>query len=143
MAVRLSTVPALDPFRALGHFAGGAERKRGGSGQCSDDRQHGRSGPSSCRRRKRGTQKEGLGRSKGGFTSKIHLRANIRGLPVASTISAGQVSDFKGYHPVMEDGGPEPKVLIADRGHDADFIREDMEERGGVAVIPTKRNRKI
>lgn len=42
----------------------------------------------------------------------------------------------------MEDGGPEPKVLIADRGYDADFIREDMEERGGVAVIPTKRNRK-
>jgi len=39
--------------------------------------------------------------------------------------------------------GPEPKVLIADKGYDADFIREDMEKRGGVAVIPTKRNRKI
>jgi len=38
--------------------------------------------------------------------------------------------------------GPQPKVLLADKGYDADFIREDMEQRGGVAVIPTKRNRK-
>jgi transposase len=63
-------------------------------------------------------------------------------LPVTSEISAGQVSGFKGYRPVMESGGPEPKILIGDRGYDADFIREDMEERGGVAVIPAKRNRK-
>lgn len=28
-------------------------------------------------------------------------------------------------------------------GYDADFIREDMEKRGGVAMIPTKRNRLI
>lgn len=33
-------------------------------------------------------------------------------------------------------------MLLADKGYDADFIREDMEQRGGVAVIPTKRNRK-
>ena len=28
-------------------------------------------------------------------------------------------------------------------GYDADFIRKDMEERGGIAMIPTKRNRLI
>jgi len=33
-------------------------------------------------------------------------------------------------------------VLLADKGYDADFIRQDMEQRGGIAVIPTKRNRK-
>jgi transposase len=53
------------------------------------------------------------------------------------------VSDYKGYLPVMDADGPEPKVLLADKGYDADFIREDMEKRGGVAMIPTKRNRLI
>ena len=42
----------------------------------------------------------------------------------------------------MAADGPPPKVLLAERGHDADFIREDMETRGGVAVIPTRKHRK-
>lgn len=42
----------------------------------------------------------------------------------------------------MGNGGPEPKVLIADKGYDADRIREEIEEKGGVAVIPARRSRK-
>lgn len=38
---------------------------------------------------------------------------------------------------------PAPKVLLSDKGYDADFIREDMERRSGIAMIPTKRNRLI
>jgi transposase len=64
-------------------------------------------------------------------------------LPIAAVISAGETSDFKGYAPVREADGPPPKVLLGDKGYDADFIREDMEKRGGIAVIPMKRNRKI
>jgi transposase len=84
---------------------------------------------------------QGVGRSKGGLTTKIHLRVNAAGLPVAAIVTGGEVSDFKGYAPVMADG-PGPKVLIGDKGYDTDFVREDMETRGGVAVIPAKRNRK-
>ena len=43
----------------------------------------------------------------------------------------------------MEEASLQPKVLLADKGYDADSIREDMESRGGVAVIPTRQNRKI
>jgi transposase len=43
----------------------------------------------------------------------------------------------------MDVDGPAPKVLLADKGYDADFIREDMKMRGGTAMIPTKRNRMI
>ena len=43
----------------------------------------------------------------------------------------------------MEAVGPEPKVLNADKGYDADRIRDDMEERGGVAVIPMRSGRKM
>jgi Transposase DDE domain len=65
------------------------------------------------------------------------------GLPIAITLSGGEVSDFKGYLPVMDTEGPAPKVLLADKGYDADFIRKDMEKRGGFAMIPTKRNRLV
>lgn len=65
------------------------------------------------------------------------------GLPIAFALTGGEVSDFKGYMPVMDADGPKPKVLLADKGYDADFIREDMERRGGMAMIPTKRNRLV
>ena len=65
------------------------------------------------------------------------------GLPIALAITGGEASDFKGYLPIMDADGPAPKVLLADKGYDADFIREDMARRGGMAMIPTKRNRKI
>ncbi len=95
-----------------------------------------------CAAGAKGAHKEGLGRSKGGFTSKIHLRANAGGLPVAAGIAGGEVSDDKGCAPVMA-GGPQPKVLLADRGYDADYIREDMAQRGGVAIIPTRKNHTV
>lgn len=43
----------------------------------------------------------------------------------------------------MEEAASDPKVLLADRGYDADSIRADIEERGGTPVIPTKRNRRV
>lgn len=99
-------------------------------------------GASSGGRRKRGTQKEGFGRSKGGFTTKIHLRTNAEGLPVAAEITGGEVSDYKGYDLVMEADGPDPKVVIADRGFDSDDVRKDIRGRGAQPVIPGRKNRK-
>jgi len=58
-------------------------------------------------------------------------------------LTGGEASDFKGYLPVMDADRPAPKVLLADKGYDADFIRADMEKRGGTAMIPPKRNRLI
>ena len=55
----------------------------------------------------------------------------------------GEVSDCKGYLPIMNADGPASMVLLADKGYDADFIRQDMEKRGSIAMIPTKRNRLI
>ena len=65
------------------------------------------------------------------------------GLPLAFALTCGEVSDYKGYLLIMNADGPAPKVLLSDKGYDADFIREDMERRGGTAMIPTKRNRRI
>lgn len=43
----------------------------------------------------------------------------------------------------MEEDAPPPKVLLADRGYDADDIRADVERCGGTPVIPTKKNRRV
>ena len=91
----------------------------------------------------KGDSNPGFWTLKASFTTKIHLRTNAIGLPIAAEISGGEVSDYKGYHLVIAADGPKPKVLLADRGYDSDFIREDMESRGGYAMIPTRKNRKI
>lgn len=43
----------------------------------------------------------------------------------------------------MEEPGPTPKVLIADKGYDSDTIRDDLRARGAEPVIPHKRNRTV
>ena len=143
MVIGLPTVPALDAVRFMGSTARSAERYGGRRRGGADDRFNHHPGTSLCRRRKGGTPSQGLGRSKGGFTTKIHLRTNGHGLPIAAQISPGQSSDFNGALPLMDADGPEAKVLLADRGYDSDKIRETLEAREIVAIIPTKRNRKV
>ncbi|WP_034994417.1 IS5 family transposase, partial [Beijerinckia mobilis] len=60
----------------------------------------------------------------------------------AATLSGGEVSDYSGFDPLIEAEGPEPKVLLADRGYDSDHIRETMETKGAATIIPTRKNRK-
>ena len=127
----------------MGNPARSAERDRGRRPDRSNDRQHDHPGSSLRRRRKRGTPRQALGRSRGGFSTKIHLRTNGEGLPVAATITAGEVSDYSGFAPLMEEEGPEPRVLLADRGYDSDHIRETMAAKGTATVIPTRKNRKV
>lgn len=65
------------------------------------------------------------------------------GLPVAVVLTGGQVSDVKGFAPVMAQPGPAPKVILGDKGYDTDVILADLEAKDIAAVIPPKRNRKI
>jgi transposase len=58
-------------------------------------------------------------------------------------LTGGEVSDVKGYAPVMAEPGPEPKVLLGDKGYDADAILADLDARGATAIIPPKRNRTV
>jgi transposase len=70
------------------------------------------------------------------------LRTNSIGLPIAITLSSGETSDYRGYDPLMEEPGPQPKVMIADKGYDSDAVRNDLNARKIEAVIPMRRNRK-
>lgn len=58
-------------------------------------------------------------------------------------ITPGQTSDYHGFDLVMADNLPTPSVLLADRGYDADSIRETMDKRGVLPVIPMRKSRKV
>ena len=57
-------------------------------------------------------------------------------------ITPGQTSDYLGFDLVMADNLPRPSVLLADRGYDADKIRDGMEGRNVLPVIPMRKSRK-
>ncbi len=57
-------------------------------------------------------------------------------------ITAGQTSDYLGFDLVMADNMPTPSVLLADRGYDADSIRETIDKRDVLPVIPMRKSRK-
>ena len=50
---------------------------------------------------------------------------------------------MKGYGPLMDQPGPSPKVMLADKGYDSDAIRQALKDRGVEPIIPFKRNRKV
>ena len=58
-------------------------------------------------------------------------------------ITLGQTSDYLGFDLVMADNLPEPSVLLADKGYDADSIRKKMSERNVLTQIPMRKSRKM
>ncbi|WP_375360192.1 transposase [Salipiger thiooxidans] len=56
-------------------------------------------------------------------------------------ITPGQTSDYMGFDLVMADNLPEPSVLVADRGYDADSIRKKMEARDVLTQIPMRKSK--
>ena len=57
-------------------------------------------------------------------------------------LSEGQMSDYKGAA-LMLDALPPAKALLGDRGYDADWLRQALADRGIIACIPSKTNRKV
>ncbi len=122
MELCLSAIPAMEPLRAVGRAAGCSFEQRGGTEDSPDDRQHCDPRPPSGSRRKKGTQKQALGGSCGGFTSKIHARTNGVGLPLGFVLTPGEAHDATAYDALMQTDDDHPKALLADRGYDTDAI---------------------
>ena len=56
-------------------------------------------------------------------------------------LAAGQISDYTGARKLLDDF-PAAKYLLADRGYDADWFREGLQEKGITLCIASKKNRK-
>ena len=66
---------------------------------------------------KRGlNETEGLGRSRGGFTTKLHARCDARGRPLGFVLTPGQAHDVKGFAPLfrmIDDGSKRSSPIVA------------------------------
>jgi transposase len=88
---------------------------------------------------KGGQQDQALGRSRGGFSTKIHLKVDLDGLPLAFHLTEGQASDSPQFE-VLLDLGPDitPRAAVGDKGHDSKANRSAARERSICPVIPFK-----
>jgi|SRR5579862_3883981 len=84
---------------------------------------------------------QGLGRSKGGFTSKIHIKVDALGCPLQFINTPGQTSDISQAAALIAD--VENCNVLADKGYDADHLRESLKKKGCITVIPGRSNRKV
>ena len=75
------------------------------------------------------------------MNTKLHAVTDARGRPVRFLISAGQVSDYTGAAAMLGDL-PQAEWLLADRGYDADWLREALKVKGMKACIPGRKSRK-
>ena len=67
-------------------------------------------------------QNQALGRSRGGFSTKIHVRCNAAGLPIGVVLSEGEAHDVTAYDGLMEQRDSDPGAMLADKGYDSDAI---------------------
>ncbi|MES8537183.1 IS5 family transposase, partial [Cutibacterium acnes] len=91
--------------------------------------------------RKRGAFAQAIGRSRGGWTCKLHGLADALGRPRVLLLSPGNTNDIALARALVEAAGPAHR-LIADRGYDATHLRRLLAERGTEAVIPSTTSRK-
>ncbi len=85
--------------------------------------------------KKNGTAAEqALGRSRGGFSTKIHVLVDGLGNPLRLHLTAGQCHDSP-HAPALLDGLTFDRV-IADRGYAGQAVLDVVLERGAEVVIP-------
>ncbi|MGZ3113416.1 IS5 family transposase [Streptomyces sp. H62] len=97
---------------------------------------------------KRGVRCPGLGRSRGGLTSKIHLACDSVGRPLAFTLTGGNTNDCTQFTAVMEairvprigPGRPRtrPVHVLGDKGYSFRAIRAWLRRHGIGHTIPER-----
>ncbi len=94
-----------------------------------------------CAKKSGGQEAQALGRSRGGFSTKIHIAVDALGNPLRLLLTAGQRHDSPQAAALLEDFVPQ--ALIADKGYDSDALIESVIAKGIEAVIPPKKNRLV
>jgi transposase len=89
-----------------------------------------------------------LGRSRGGFGTKLHLVVDGGGVPLAATLTAGARHESRQVRPLLRrvrlprrEGGRRrrrPYALAGDKGYSYPQVRRYLRRRGIHAVIPTR-----
>ena len=102
------------------------------------DRRHDRPCPSSRPRCKRGTCRQAIGKSKGGWTTKIVALTDALGILVRFELLPAHRYDTVGVPPLID--GLAFDALIADKAYDSNWLVEDLDDRGAKVVISKRPN---
>lgn len=87
-----------------------------------------------------GQDEQALGRSRGGFSTKIHVTVDGLGYPLRLELTAGQRHDIiKAYDLIVD---LDFDFVLADRSYGAQDFLEAIAASGAEAVIPPKKNAK-
>ena len=82
-------------------------------------------------------QKQALGRSRGGLSTKIHATVDALGNPTGFHLTPGQAHDLQGADVLLKD--TPAQTIIADKAYDAQArLIEPLLAKGKAVVIPSR-----
>ena len=84
---------------------------------------------------------QALGRSRGGFSTKIHFLVNGLGKPLRALLTPGQAADSPQVPLLFAQFSP--SMAILDKAYDTDAVLAFLESQGAIPVIPPKANRVV
>ena len=152
---RVQSLVALAGCRDMAAGVGSAAtggRPTGGSdvGHPLYGQHDGTGAPTRGRGKKSTAATEALGRRRGGFTTKLHLRVDGTGRPFTFILTPGQQHDSTVAEQLMQQGAIRsgrrgrprlrPKRLGADKAYGSRKFKAFLRRRGIQPVIPRKRN---
>ena len=91
------------------------------------------------RKKNGGQNKQALGRSHGGFTTKLHAAVSDTFRPLRFILTAGASHDVRQAPALI--AGQIFDCVVADTAYDSDPLRAEILAQGGIAVIRPRRNR--
>ena len=85
-----------------------------------------------------------MGKTKVGKGMKLEVVVDHSGLPLGLEVAAADISEQKLLMPALDDVPvevPPGTPVVADKGHDSDPLRDEVEEDGYATIIPHRKNR--
>ena len=143
MEQHMEAVLAAEPIRCIRGILSASRRIQRDRAAGAVLRQHNGTRPRLRRWGKRGQQGQALGRSRGGFSTKIHLKTDLDGRPLDFHLTGGEASDSTEFETSL-DIGPDirPRIAVTDKGYDSRANRDAARARGITPVIPRRENSK-
>lgn len=86
-----------------------------------------------------GRETQAIGKTKGGWNTKVHALVDGAGAPLVLSLSPGNEADISHANNLLEEM-PSGKV-VADKGYDSDPLRNWLKGRGVTTCIPPRSNR--
>ncbi|MFA4937943.1 IS5 family transposase [Brevundimonas sp.] len=93
-----------------------------------------------ARPKKGGPDAQALGRSRGGFGTKIHVCVDALGLPIRILLGPGPQNDMAPACDLID--GIAADYVLADKAYDADRLYRKIIDQDGDPVVPPRRHRK-